>query len=786
MSPPDPGRRAAGWLVGALSAALAGVVGLLVRRRWRASRGVPSAESSGRSPEGSGPRVEAGEGHREETVLVPPGWSVVITATPADQVGAEPTVAAVIQVREERANDTGRRSATRTEPIRGARSLPISTLMAARDEALSPLSWQGSLISAGCLAVGFVVMLLGMLLLFSTPHQTINALVTGVGLAGFVLGLVAGENPGVAGRLQDVIGRMSRFLGVEGYQLAPLAVGLFLSLGSRSAAGDGALSHSVWHGPMWVLGMALVVGGLWRKASWTARRWPSWREAGLAIGILAFALGTRLWALGDVPYGVNGDEGSAGLVGIEYLAGARNNLLDVAWHSFPSFYFWLVALSQRLLGTTIAAVRLPSALAGSLAVLAVYWAAKRLFGQPHALFSGLLVSALHLHVMFSRIAVSNVFDTLFLAIALGSLWVGWMENQRWAFLAAGLAIGLGQYFYPTARLLVFLGVVWVGLLHFLRPATGRRDGLVAMVLVAVAAGLPLGLYFLDNWNKFVAPLKAVSIFHTGWLEGTMAATGQTAAWLVARQFVTAAGGLVVEPLHGIYTPGVPMLRPLPAALFAAGFASALVRLKDVRGLLLLAALPATIVASALSIEAPSAQRLLFAVPLIALIIPLPITQILERLGRHPMRWRAAVCLAALVLALGMAVDELRFSFARSIPLEGYGDRASDAARAIGDYLRGLPEDTPVYLCAKPLLSFGAFPSLLYLARNVEPHDMPCPPGPENPLPIVAERSVFVFLPEYTEALSFTATTYPGQTIAHRDGTGSVVLYAHFVTPSPPP
>lgn len=721
-----------------------------------------------------------------DALLVPPGWSVVITAKPAEPVGGEPSMATVIQMWEESASDIGLRSATRTEPTREARSLPFSATMASRDVAMLPLAWQGGLVSATTLAVGFVVMLLGMLLLLSTPHLGINALVTSVGLAGFVAGLVASENPEVAGQLQSLVERLSRFLWVKGYQLAPLTVGVILALGSRSAAGDGVLSHSVWHGPMWLLGMALVVGGLWQKPRWHRLRWPSWREAGPAIGLLVLALGTRLLALGHVPYGMNGDEGSAGLVGIEYLAGARDNLLTVAWHSFPSFYFWLVAASQYLFGTTIAAVRLPSAIAGSLAVLAVYWAAKRLFGQPHALFSGLLICALHLHVMFSRIAVSNVFDTLFLAVTLGSLWVGWTENERWAFLAAGLAIGVGQYFYPTARLLVALSVLWVALLHFVRPAAGRRDGLVAMALVAVAAGLPLGLYFLANWDMFVAPLKAVSIFHTGWLEGRMAATGQTAAWLVVQQFATAARGLVVEPLRGVYTPGVPMLRLLPAGLFAAGLVSALMRPKDVRGLLILAALPATIVASGLSIEAPSAQRLLFPVPLVALIIPLPITLILERLERQPMRWRAAVRLAAIVLALSAAVDELRFSLVRPIPFETHRDRASDAARTVGDYLRGLPEDTPVYLCARPLLSFGGYPSLLYLARNVEPHDMPCPPGPENPLPIVAERSVFVFLPEYTEALSFTAAAYPGETIAHRDKEGAVVLYAHFVDPPSPP
>ena len=154
-------------------------------------------------------------------------------------------------------------------------------------------------------------------------------------------------------------------------------------------------------------------------------------------------------------------------------------------------------------------------------------------------------------------------------------------------------------------------------------------------------------------------------------------------------------GLVLLPLNGIYRPGVPMLLPIPAILFTAGFVLCLVRFKDPRYIILPVLVVGPVLAATFSMEVPSGQRLQMAAPALALILAIPPAEVLKRVTRawpalHPIG--AAV---AVLIAVGLSLEDADFFFRHAMPAGGYAGWTAIIARSAGDYLGSLPAVTPV-------------------------------------------------------------------------------------------
>src|SRR3972149_4386103 len=184
--------------------------------------------------------------------------------------------------------------------------------------------------------------------------------------------------------------------------------GLHLSLASWSSSGGGVVTHVPEGVALWVLGILLTVLALWKPSPPATRPQPARRQLIPWALILFVAIALRIFAIGDAPAAISGDEGSVGLVGWEFVSGQRNNLFQTAWHSLPPLFFGLVSLSQRLFGRTLEAIRLFSVLGGTLSIVATYWAAGKLFGRRSALLSAAFLAVSPLHLLFSRIATASV------------------------------------------------------------------------------------------------------------------------------------------------------------------------------------------------------------------------------------------------------------------------------------------------------------------------------------------------------------------------------------------
>lgn len=536
--------------------------------------------------------------------------------------------------------------------------------------------------------------------------------------------------------------------------------GIVLSLASRPAAGNDRIAHSPWHAVLWILGVGLVILGCWRKED-SSEYGGLDRQDIFLIGlffIISFIL--RVAYLDVLPYSLTGDEGETGLYGLQFVEGLRNNLLDMGWNEFPALYFWLVSLAQRILGPTISAIRIVSVIGGSLSVIAVYWTSRQMFSRTHAFFAAAFLAGMHFHILFSRVAVNNIWDGLFLVLMIGGLWVAWRYNLRWSFILVGAAIGLSQFFYTTGHLIPVYTLLFVILLYFSSREKGRLPGIVAMALVALALVLPLGLYWLDNLHELIIPMRRVTLLSSVSIENYVNQTGQSALFLFGEQLKTTVLGLISEPIQGLYRPSTPMLLPISGMLFVTGCVISLVRFRNPRYSILLIGLLGPIFAGALSVEAPNSQRLLFTTPLAAILVGIALAEFVYLLQVAWPRQRSFISIIPITILAVIIAHSLSFFFSEAMPDQRFSDRGGLIAREISEFLKDKPAGTDVYIVGPAEIGFYSIPSLPYLSPHVNGYDLFWPLENEQELPHPSENLILLFQPLTDDYYSEIRAFYP--------------------------
>ena len=145
-----------------------------------------------------------------------------------------------------------------------------------------------------------------------------------------------------------------------------------------------------------------------------SKRSGHWIEAGLLFAILAVAAYLRFSQLSAVPPGMTHDEAAFGAEAERILAGERPIYFALGYGHEP-LYAYLVAVAFSLLGHTLTALRLTSAICGLLVVLGTYLVARRLFGVSVALICAAWMAVAFWPLSLSRQALR--------AITLPMLWL---------------------------------------------------------------------------------------------------------------------------------------------------------------------------------------------------------------------------------------------------------------------------------------------------------------------------------------------------------------------------
>lgn len=601
----------------------------------------------------------------------------------------------------------------------------------------------------------------------------------GMGAAVFFLSGALARGQTQPQKWQRPLHPIAHFFQITPWQLLllPLAL-LFALLASLAAGVDLVAHHATAAMAAWLAAALLGVLGSLRPGEQVAPRLDRWDGMAIAALFLTAVLLRGLW-LEQFPPTLSGDEGSAGLIARDFRQGLIDNPFTFGWFSFPSLYFAVQSSGIWLLGSTTAALRLTSALAGGLTVVAVYGLARSMFDRTTALAAAGYLAASHYHIHISRIGLNNVWDGLFAAAAIGWMWHGWQHNRRSSFLFAGLAVALGQYFYVSVRLLPLLFLVWGGVAFMRHRAQFRQrlSGLLLSVYVAAVVFLPLGILFARFSDNFNAPMQRVSIFN-GWLAQEAALRGETAVHVILRQMTRSALGFTHEPLRLLYDPGVPLLLTGAAALFLLGLLWA-VRHLDLRYTLLLLPLVAAVISGGLSIDPPASQRYVMAMPFVAVLLAVPVGLAGRWLRRlWPGKWVAAGGVTAVLLFL--AGSDIHYYFFDVYDHYVLGGWNTETATEIAHFLRDQPvPDQTVYFFGAPRMGYYSLSTIPYLAPDMRGIDVIEPLTAVPPWSINGP-TLFVFLPERAGELAFVQPAYPnGQVYSHGlpDGRHVFTVYA---------
>lgn len=597
-----------------------------------------------------------------------------------------------------------------------------------------------------------------------------------VGLAMILLAVWAFQR-GLPRWVEHCLERGARFLAVEERQLLCLLLTFPVVMLVPLAAGDWGKMLCPWLAvSTWLVAIGLAVVGGWNAA--TPLRWPSIHRVALIVGLTGFALLLRGTWTERIPILLTGDEGSAGIFAAAFLRGEVNNIFISGWYAFPALYFSIPSLSIRLLGQTTEALRLPSALAGALTVTATFFVSRAMFGKRAAWFAAFFLSALHFHVHFSRIGLNNIWDGLWYVTVIGALWYGWERHRRNAYLLAGLTLGISQYFYPSTRLILAILLIWVALaLIFDRPRL-KQEGIniLFMLLIAAVVVFPLMWHYLKHPDVFMAPMNRVALTPQ-WLQTEAQNSGRPIGFLILNQIRLGFGAYTLEPLRAWYTPGVPILRPLPAVFFLIGLVWLLFRGRRWQAIPLLLWLLVFGFIGALSESTPAAQRYVAAAPVCAMLVGYGLSEsmtLLSLLWAKAVRWVSAI---GLLLAVVLTVGELYFYFLVYTPKTVLVKAHSNdmIAQRLAEDLQTQPSDTQVVFFGYPGMGFYSIPSIQYLAPQIQGVDIISPwAGRDDRL--TSPHLLFVFLPHLADQIPLVQADYPDGELRRKIAADGETLY----------
>ncbi len=545
--------------------------------------------------------------------------------------------------------------------------------------------------------------------------------------------------------------------------------------------GAPANAGHTWLALVWLLALGCVLASAWPSGGFVLGQWQERLahvaararvEWAVVVCILVGALLLRVVALDSVPYPFGGDEGSQAMSAVAVIEGKLTNPFGTGWYSVPTLFFFLQAASIAIFGDSVGGIRVVSALLGTLGVLFTFLLARRWFGPSIGVAAATLLAVFHFHVHFSRLASVQIADPLFLVATLFFLDRGLRDQRRFDSLLAGMAIGLSQYFYLSARIIPFIALAYalVLLVSMSRARSMAPDGgrellgqlrLVGWTVIgAVLVFLPLAGYYVAHPEEFQGRFNQVSMFASGWLAEQEALTGSGAPALILQQVQRA----VLLPFHtppGGWYRGEPPFIGLPmAAVTAIGLAVITAGWFRPAYFGLAVAYWTVVLGLGLTDDPTQTQRLVIVAPIVAMLAAIALG-VLIRIGVHVLGVRAALAqgLAGVVL-IGLSAWNLHYYFHAPTQLRLYGDPNTMVATELAYQLRSLGEGFTVYFHAPPRMWYYGFQTLPFIARHATGIDVEQPLDSQTKAPSLKGPTLFVFVPERVGELEHVRAWFP--------------------------
>ncbi|HEY7946532.1 MAG TPA: glycosyltransferase family 39 protein [Acidimicrobiales bacterium] len=186
---------------------------------------------------------------------------------------------------------------------------------------------------------------------------------------------------------------------------------------------------------------------------------------------------------------------------LEPFYGAAARSMSTSWHNFIFGAFdpdgtvtvdklpgalWLQALSLRVFGFNTWAIVLPQVVEGTLSVLVLYRAVRRLAGPLAGMSAAVILAASPVTVLLNRGNISDSLLILLLVLAADATAAALTTGRLRSLLLAGLWVGLAFQAKMTQAWLV-LPALWLAYVVASPARPGRRLGHVALATVVTAA-----------------------------------------------------------------------------------------------------------------------------------------------------------------------------------------------------------------------------------------------------------------------------------------------------------
>jgi 4-amino-4-deoxy-L-arabinose transferase-like glycosyltransferase len=461
-----------------------------------------------------------------------------------------------------------------------------------------------------------------------------------------------------------------------------------------------------------------------------------WKEcAGMGL-ITAAAAAMRFYQLGNIPRVINGDEGWIGKIAETTTALPYANPFSL-WENFGALYLQGINWAFKFFGTNPFALRLLPAVAGTLAVPALYLLARQIAGKRAAFIAAIMLAISHTHINFSRTAgVGYIQDTWLVPLELYLFLSGLEKRKLWRTALAGIILGMHFSIYLTpqifvAVLLVFSILVAIfyrrkypGIIRAMLPLWG---GLAVMIL-------PEAVFAASHPNEFFARLNTDGTFQSGWLAKQMAETGQNVIQVLGGRVLHTFLSLIYYPSIDFYGSLIPVLSLFSSILFLIGLGISLWKTRTIDFLLLNGYFWGGIVAIGIfSIpESADTYRVLMILPAAMLMASVGLDEILESFGWGWNRRKIAYAAATTFLLANLLVFNQWVYFVDFAGQCRYGgDMQTRFASYLGNYMKTLPRETTVYLLSDDIYSYGTHASADFLSDQKTVINFP---GPVDTIP----------------------------------------------------
>lgn len=231
--------------------------------------------------------------------------------------------------------------------------------------------------------------------------------------------------------------------------------------------------------------------------------------------IILFGLFLRVYNIDNAPPGIYPDEAVNGL---DALSASEGNWewFYTANNGREGLFMNLIAICFKLFGVSVFALKLPSIIFGTLAILGTYLLAKEVFRNERiGLISAFLTATSFWAINFSRIGFRAIMLPAILAFSFYFLWRGIRTKKWYDFAIGGFIFGLGLHTYIAFRIAPAILIVMLAIFIWNRKSFLKdywKSVLIFIVFTILSASPMLYTFFISHPEYLESRSASVSIF----------------------------------------------------------------------------------------------------------------------------------------------------------------------------------------------------------------------------------------------------------------------------------